>query len=128
MAVRIRDIGNLQNAIDSAITSESPEELGKLLIQTVSEMDSLYKELGINQSPGEDGYMDYEYSPADQQYRSQYEALRNEYRERFGGVHQPNDRNTESEIPYNQPAVDDILIEIDPHTGVEKTRKLEIFE
>lgn len=128
MATRIRDIANLQSAIDAAITSESPEELGKLLMQTVAEMDGLYKELGINQSPGDDGYMDYEYNPADSQYKTQYEALRNEYRERFGGVKQPNDPNTEIDIPYIQPKVDDILIEIDPHTGVEKTRSLEIFE
>lgn len=111
----------LKRRLLESLGNADPAEIGRLALDMMSDIESVYTESEIDESgAGEDGRFEYT-RPAQVEVvnRAEYDALRNEYMQRFGGS--MGDQST----PPQQPADDDIEIQIDPVTGEEETESLE---
>lgn len=113
----------MQRRMLESIGNKSPEELGRLVLDMMENTNMLYNDLGIDDA-GEGDTFEYDLPnlaivrEAEQRSRD-YENLRKEYARRFSGV---NDNNSGgNELPLDQPAVDDIMVQVDPDTGVTET-------
>lgn len=115
----------MQRRLLEAIGNKNPEELGQLALDMMKNTEAVYNEIGIVE--GEEDYVDYTL-PASVD-NSAYERLEALYKERFSGVPANNDIPRQ-DIPVRQPAVDDIMITVDPDSGETKTYEVgdkEIF-
>lgn len=120
-----------------AMGNQSPEELGRLVLDMMENTDRVYEEAGIDDNGIEADTFEYVARDAqgERGLAEAYRRLQDEYRRRFGGIDNidPNayrerrDRrvytdSTPSEpLPLTQPPADDITVGINPDTGVEET-------
>lgn len=122
---------DLKKRLLEAIGNSSPEELGRLAMDLMENVDRIYGEAGVDDTTGmseteENGSAYFQWSMESpsaeaykQLYAEEYGRLKDEYKRRFAGIEVNNEDHTD--VPIAQPKDDDIQIAIDPHTGVEET-------
>lgn len=103
-----------------SIGNKDPEELGKLALDMMSNIDKMYNEIGV---VDEEEEFEFEHTiPLASEMQDQYNSLREEYYKRFGGLPAAVDSTT-AQIPASQPLDNTITTLIDPNTGEQVTIK-----
>lgn len=121
MAVVLTTQAQLKKRLLESLGNQDPAEIGRLALDMMSNIESVYSEVGIDESvAGEDGTFTYKRpEQVEVVNRAEYDALKDEYMRRFSGS-----LGNQSEPP-TQPLDDDIVIETNPDSGQEETVSLE---
>lgn len=111
-----------QKRLLESIGNKSPEELGKLAMDMMRDIDTIYSEAGVDDSAEDEFDYDFSRSQRERELEDMYGRMREEYHRRFAGLPVAVDSTT-PQIPGDEPMADDMTIGIDPHTGVEVVRE-----
>lgn len=116
MAIKVSPMQFWKDSMNTALEGGSAEAVGQLAMSMADELEKFHREIGIDTMKiDDDGYIDYDYKPAADDYKNQFESLRKEYLNRFSGK------------DYYSRA-DDMMISYDPHSGQEHTSFLENYD
>ena len=116
MAIKVKSVAAMSKDTLEAISKQDITVIGNLLLSAVEEIEHLHTECGIDQSKvGDDGLIDFEHNTTGAGNNdSAYEALLNEYQNRFSGEYNNSANTTKADTTTATPPAADTVAEPEP--------------